>query len=44
MSPDCLDGTKKQRRRLFAQELENVLLLFAVLEYGAGIYQEIVRS
>ena len=30
-SPDCLDGTTRQKRRLFAQELENkedVLSLF----------------
>ena len=32
-SPDCLDGTKKQRRRLFAQELENISSLFVELEY-----------
>ena len=32
VSPDCLDGTTKQRRRLFVQELENVSSLFAVLE------------
>ena len=36
-SPDCLDGTTRQRRRLFAQELENVLSLFAVLEYGIPV-------